>query len=352
MTSAVSSPSRPPAIRMGMAFDLFYVILLPVICIVVGYAVAQSSDLFELALLLNLWLLGYHHVIATYTRVAFDTKSVREHRYEVLVLPFLVVAAVTCMITVWGAWLVGTVYLHWQWYHYTRQSEGVAKSYLMKCENHQGVQSTWRWFRAAFYIVSVAPFLMAATRDTHKFLGHQVWMPPLDAGFMKWFAFAYVLAVIVMFVILIRWLVEKKTTMLHVAYLVGHALIYGYAYGVCENLDEGWLALSMWHNTQYLLFVWMFNRKRFKNGVDASHPLVSYLSQPGRAMMYFLITMLVTLVVYGLLHQIIVSFMAGFVFQATVVAYQTLNFHHYIVDSRIWKLRKADMKKTLGLVQS
>jgi hypothetical protein len=32
-----------------------------------------------------------------------------------------------------------------------------------------------------------------------------------------------------------------------------------------------------------------------------------------------------------------------------LVFYQTLNFHHYIVDGRIWKMRKPALQKTLGL---
>ena len=34
---------------------------------------------------------------------------------------------------------------------------------------------------------------------------------------------------------------------------------------------------------------------------------------------------------------------------ATIVLYQIINFHHYIVDATIWKVRKAPMRKTLGL---
>jgi len=32
-----------------------------------------------------------------------------------------------------------------------------------------------------------------------------------------------------------------------------------------------------------------------------------------------------------------------------LVIYQTINFHHYIVDSIIWKLRKRPIQATLGL---
>jgi hypothetical protein len=34
---------------------------------------------------------------------------------------------------------------------------------------------------------------------------------------------------------------------------------------------------------------------------------------------------------------------------ATIVLYQIVNFHHYIVDSSIWKVRKPKMQETLGL---
>jgi hypothetical protein len=32
-----------------------------------------------------------------------------------------------------------------------------------------------------------------------------------------------------------------------------------------------------------------------------------------------------------------------------IIIYQTINFHHYIVDSIIWKARKKPMREALGL---
>ena len=32
-----------------------------------------------------------------------------------------------------------------------------------------------------------------------------------------------------------------------------------------------------------------------------------------------------------------------------IIVYQTINFHHYIVDSMIWKVRKPKIKQTLGI---
>ena len=33
----------------------------------------------------------------------------------------------------------------------------------------------------------------------------------------------------------------------------------------------------------------------------------------------------------------------------SVVVYQTINFHHYVVDGLIWKVRKPKLQKTLAL---
>jgi hypothetical protein len=32
-----------------------------------------------------------------------------------------------------------------------------------------------------------------------------------------------------------------------------------------------------------------------------------------------------------------------------VIVYQTINFHHYIVDALIWKLRRKEVRAKLGV---
>jgi hypothetical protein len=43
--------------------------------------VTADARLYPILLLADLWLLGYHHVVATYTRLAFDTQSLRRNRF-------------------------------------------------------------------------------------------------------------------------------------------------------------------------------------------------------------------------------------------------------------------------------
>ena len=45
------------------------------------------------------------------------------------------------------------------------------------------------------------------------------------------------------------------------------------------------------------------------------------------------------LIYWGLTRSIDWLFFAGL--SASIIVFQTLNFHHYVVDSLIWKVRKA-----------
>jgi hypothetical protein len=96
------------------------------------------------------------------------------------------------------------------------------------------------------------------------------------------------------------------------------------------------------------LFVWLFNTRRFKDGIDPQARFLSYISQAQRRWLYLLICVGITGVIYwGILGTLNALFFAGL--SATIVLYQIVNFHHYVVDAMIWKLRKAPIRRTLGL---
>jgi hypothetical protein len=50
--------------------------------LVAALMVTADARLYPILLLADLWLLGYHHVVATYTRLAFDTQSLRRNRFS------------------------------------------------------------------------------------------------------------------------------------------------------------------------------------------------------------------------------------------------------------------------------
>ena len=107
-----------------------------------------------------------------------------------------------------------------------------------------------------------------------------------------------------------------------------------------DDITFGWLVINIWHNAQYILFVWLFNTRRFKNGVDPEARFLSYISQPQRLWLYLLVCVAITGVVYwAVLGTLNAWFFAGL--SGTIVLYQIVNFHHYIVDAVIWKSRRA-----------
>jgi hypothetical protein len=92
----------------------------------------------------------------------------------------------------------------------------------------------------------------------------------------------------------------------------------------------------------------MYNNNRFKGGVDPRHRFLSSLSQRNRMASYFLVCLGISTIFYVGLQRVTSVF--GFsVLTFSLIAYQTINFHHYIVDSIIWKVRKQRLQANLGL---
>ncbi|TIV93920.1 MAG: hypothetical protein E5V85_25080 [Mesorhizobium sp.] len=105
----------------GARFDLSFILGIPAVAFLTGAVILWQPQLFTPILLFDLWFLGYHHVIATYTRLCFDRKSFSEH-WSLLVVLLLAVAVGTLAIVYFvGLWTVVSVYFYWQWFHYTRQ---------------------------------------------------------------------------------------------------------------------------------------------------------------------------------------------------------------------------------------
>ena len=72
---------------------------------------------------------------------------------------------------------------------------------------------------------------------------------------------------------------------------------------------------------------------------------MSTISQRKWAIGYFLICIAISTAIY-LGIELTASALA---FAGVIVIYQTINFHHYIVDSVIWKMRRPALRQTLGL---
>ena len=109
--------------------------------------------------------------------------------------------------------------------------------------------------------------------------------------------------------------------------------------------------LNVWHNAQYIGFVWLFNNNRFKDGVDPKARFLSTISQTRNWWLYFPICVAISTLLYKLVEPslVVLIALAGLPAMPMIVLYMTVNFHHYIVDSVIWKVRKKPLQQTLGI---
>ncbi|MCZ6665461.1 MAG: hypothetical protein O7B81_09165, partial [Gammaproteobacteria bacterium] len=107
---------------------------------------------------------------------------------------------------------------------------------------------------------------------------------------------------------------------------------------------HGWLVVNIWHNAQYIVFVWLFNNNRFKSGTDPKARFLSTISQEQNAWRYFAVCFGLSTLIY-----LTISNVTAALLPLTIVIYQTINFHHYIVDGVIWKIRRKPLQQVLGI---
>lgn len=319
-----------------------------------GAIVLINPALFVPILLLDLWFLGYHHVISTFTKLAGTKQDRQENKFLIYYLPFIVLLCVYGIYTVAGGiWAIVTIYFFWQWYHYTRQAYGISSFYKRKA----AVNSTTpvRLELAAIWAVPIWGVLHRCSQQWDLFIFQPFWTPAIPI-------FISTLAGIIACGVIVAWLITKiidwskgELAYAPFIFMLSHNLIFFVGYVFIRDITVGWLVANVWHNAQYILFVWLFNQNRFK-GDDKKKlsPLLHWLCQasPYRTLMYFVFCLVITSVVYNSLSgglKLLSGENTTMLLAAQVVAFQTINFHHYVVDSMIWKARKKSHQKIMNV---
>ena len=302
---------------------------------VIGGVVTVFPQTFLLVLTANLWLLGYHHVVATFTRLVPGGHGLNGRFFLLLVLPVVVLSVVALVTWQLGGWAIATTYFYWQWFHYTRQSYGIARAYLRQANAMDHAHPILdRW---GLYPLPLLGVLYRSYQDSGHFLGNDLVALPVN----EW-------------VLLCVGAVAAATLVVHASHWIGQArrghrplpyLLYVYThYGVfttgyliIPDINAGWLVLNVWHNAQYILFVWHMNTKRFSGGPVSDWKWVSALSQPGKALPYFAACLGLTFVLYWSTDQVIRVVDPEQVLSLSLMFYMSINFHHYVVDAIIWR---------------
>ena len=325
----------------GPWFDSTFILGITAVALLSGAIVVAEPALFFPILMADLWLLGYHHVIATYTRLCFDRESFQRHRFMMLGLPWIVFACVAAAGATLGFWVLATTYFYWQWFHYTRQSWGVSQIYRRNAGDLVDDNDTF--LKIAFYALPVWGILHRSWQDPGTFLGMELVALPTPAWAVHAAAAVTVLSLAWWIFRRVVALWQGRLAFAHTLYLATHFLVFAVGYVVIEDITFGWLVINIWHNAQYLFVVWLYNNNRFKDGVDGNARFLSFISQSRNVWIYLIVCVGLSSALYFALENSLALLIAP------IVIYQTINFHHYIVDSYIWKVRRKSVRERLGV---
>jgi hypothetical protein len=340
-------------------FDQVLILGCLVLSLVLGSLSYIYPNYYHVILFLNIWLLGYHHVIATYTR--FLESSVRqEHRWLITWLPIVVAMFVISIAVIGGIWTLATVYLYWQFFHYARQSHGIAQFYRHKA-NQDSVTLPQTFHNILIYGVPLWGILHRSAQQPNSFLDMPVKVIPYSISFpLEMVTSIIMLIALLGYCIFIVHQVKFKCKKLALGYhlfIVSHVLIFYLGYIFIDNINRGWLFLNIWHNSQYIAFVWLFNVNRSQKidtepknqqslwGKFSGDSLYDWLCTRNIGG-YFFTTFASTFIFYFIIIKITnftIDFTGSKTMLITMIVYQTINFHHYIIDACIWKMRKKTL---------
>ena len=350
MAIALQTTVQPAGWLRDRNFDLGFIVGIAVVALLSGAVVVARPGLFGLVLFLDLWLLGYHHVVSTYTRLCFDRESFISHRFLLVWLPPMVLAATIGLALGVGPWTLATIYFYWLWFHYTRQSWGISQGYRRKAGGL--VTEGERLSKLTFYLLPLWGILHRSHQAPAQFLGLELKTLPVPDLLVEVVGAAALLT-------LAWWAVGRAVAwwrgelpVAHTLFMLSHFAIFYVGYVLIDAVDHGWLVLNVWHNAQYVAFVWLFNTNRFKNGIDPKARFLSTISQPDRKTLYFTTCFAISTLLYVAIWLSIDTAKDHFeslLLPLALIVYQTINFHHYIVDALIWKLRRKEVREKLSV---
>ncbi len=333
-------------------FDLTLIVGITVLACAMGGAAYVVPALFFPLLVFHTWCFGFDHVIATFTKLAGVPDDRRRNRFLIYELPPLLFGVTLLIGQSTGVGVLNTGYFVLQWFHTTRQSWGIAQHYrraagVISPRPAPAPVDDPPWLsELTIWSVPVVGMLHRCHQQPGKFLWMDLFLPRVP-GVVVTIA-GVVAAVLVAGFFWTRWraLRRGELSLPHTLFVCSHLLVFTLGYLVIDDLHAGWLLINVWHNVQYMAYVWMHNRARFDGGVRRDAPILSWLCQPGvkRGLGYFAACLAISTPLFAAIYALgdrIDLWLEGRLISVSLVFALALNFHHYIVDGLIWKRSRA-----------
>jgi hypothetical protein len=318
-------------------FDLALTCGLTVMALAAGGLIAMAPASIVFIMLFDTWVLGSPHVVATLFRLAPDAAGLRQHRFLIFVLPFIVLAAVTGIALSVGIVLVATIYFFWQWYHTLRQSWGVAQLYRRRSSVPVGDHPLFA--EGLFTLVALWGLLHRLTTAPEYFLipSLPIIVPHVPVWFADGVGLIAVSGLAWWCVMRFREWIAGELPLAHTLFSASHFVIFIVGYVVMDDIVGGWLVTNIWHTSQYLMLVWAFNQNAAAKP-ESAEGWFFQATRGNKAPLYFGLCFFGALLLYS---GIFYAFLLGATgIMIAIIANQTLNFHHFIVDAVIWRARR------------
>lgn len=323
-------------------FDLSFILGIALLAGGMAGATVYRPDLFWPMLALHSWLFGYEHLVATYTRLLGRPDDRARYRRLILYVPPLVLLGLYAVGRTYGLAGIYALYFVAQWHHTVRQSWGLAQQYRQRAGG-----LPWdavRLSELTLWSVPIWGLLHRCAQRPDEFIFQPFWLPPVPPSCAT--IAGCIAGALWLFWIYTRIVAYRRGQLSigHTLYMVSHLLIFLIGYVLISEICSGWLLVNVWHNVQYIAFVWLYNRRRFAAGIEPQTRALSWLSQPGylRAALYFLASLALALPIYYLLPRLglkLDTLLISTAVPAAITVGLTLTFHHYIVDAIVWKRR-------------
>jgi hypothetical protein len=298
------------------------------------------------------------HLIATWSRVYFDRREVKERPFALIVMPcliFVAVALITWKAGAPGSRFLNSTILYWATWHFVAQNWGIlriyqrksgepANSLAMKLERPMLLLFVL-W--CVLYRLHTGPRVLFGTEIFHV-------VPPREL----------VLGLAAPIVLLGGVYLFKRFRARNEPWAKAALLRFGFLFCafvgffvpfqmITSDDTSAFAAAACWHGFQYLGMVRFYHRNTWKTGVDPNARIISWLSQPGwaRGLLYTAFLLTLAGAVYGIIYALsLVTREAGWNFATWGgVVWITLTLSHYWLDGVIWKLRRPELARRVGI---
>lgn len=296
----------------------------------VGYlALGLMSAGVSVSLLTAVWILGVDgpHVTGTVTRTYCD-KQARSRLGWLLwaLVPLLFIGPLAVYLGLTGLFFLFAVC--WQHYHITKQHVGFVMLWKAKNKERNPAEMRLdRWFVLASGVIPLALFVvqtrMAAWSHTHVLVTGAV------AGYA-------VLTLIFVGYQISKWRARRPMNPPKLLLLAGLVPLQWLAFGYAarfgpDGIVRAGIALGLFHSLQYHRLMWFHNKNRYQMpDARAKHGFAAVLAQ--KFAYYF-----AAAAGLYLIAEILPP--ALFPMQWLPACVWGINFMHYLLDSKIWRVR-------------